>query len=173
MTILEEISADLAALSPRAIAQAESMLSEPEKGEVVIGTILSAQGRGFWALSLEYKRQSYLAAHAAAFDVTDEGERKQLTAKASRFNTLAEAVREVAWIVMKDEIGLAAYDPSSIGLRAGYQMVTCPDDDDEEKKTSRVGVAAVSLGSALGKALRNMLEGAEKPNPEPPKPKVQ
>jgi hypothetical protein len=176
MSILEEITKALEAIGPDDIARATAELKPVVKDEVIIGECGTEFIQKLWALRLVYHRRQSLSVHTYNFDAQDEEEKQHHLHLACRSDHLSAIVREMAWGEIKDVFGATAWTKESVGLRAGWVLVTCPPEtmtDLADQLEREVRVSGVKLGVLQGAVAQlfkgAMLLGAEEEEEEKPK----
>lgn len=124
----------LAKITPEQITQSSFNTGPPQKGETVLCVIEGDFARQLWALAREYDRQRDLAEHSYRYDQHSDTGREHLLRLGQRLEALAKVTRSLAWIEMRDEAGPSAWE-GTIGLRAGFTLVTCAEEEDEIQAT--------------------------------------
>lgn len=165
MNSLEKINHDLAEVTEDLIADSVRICHPVEEGEKVLAVAVSPSVRRLWALAFDYERQGRKLSYSALYDSRDRAELDVMIAQARMIDALGDAVRELAWIEVKNEIGIEAWKAASLGMRDGFTIVSTPVPRGE---ISIEGVTSVSqslmegLQQALGLRERGVVP-AKKP----------
>jgi hypothetical protein len=180
MTIFEELEQELTTVTDRMLEKVNSVLDDPAEGEEILATA-SLRAQRIWGLCADYRRRASLHEHAARFDLDTEEDKDVSRAACRRCNSMAELASNWAWLEVHAAIGVRGWR-ESVGVRKGFVIVTCKDDDEEEgveATMKSLGAIKVPLEGlmAFRSALKRMMEAREtdapKENPEDRKKKVQ
>lgn len=152
MTLLERIAADLDAITPDQIQYCTTSLDAPKPEEKILGTITDPHTHRLWAVAFEYCRRSRKLAYEGMYETVDKDARELVLAECRYLDDLGDAVREIAWCAVKQEIGPPAWEGGGVGLRAGFVAVAMP----EEAASKANLLGAIKLPAALGQMLAQM-----------------
>ena len=163
MNVIDEIIEGLVIITPEDIARVQSQFTPPEEGETVLAVVKSNYCHRLWTLAVQYDRQLSMNLHSAKFDTLDPAARNTLLVRAQRMADLERAVRAMAWVAIKDAMGLVFQSGTTIGIREGWKICSCPDSDDEPK------IAAIPIPMNLLRQIVSRFRNGEEEDPPPPK----
>lgn len=127
-TVLFDIQERLNELTADQFAAAERKLPPVNKKakETLIGVVESRSTRALWVLMASLKAQEMVAVGKAHTE-TDEHLEKDSRQHAVRLDMLWDIVNEWFWVQAKMDCSFFEMDSSTIGLRAGWNLVKFPD----------------------------------------------
>lgn len=159
MTVLEQITTDLAAITDDAVTKIAGYLQPIEKDDKPLGLVVSAHVHRLWALAVDYQRESMRLAYDVNYNTDNPADRPPIRQRARYLDTLADVVRDMAWLEMRQEVGESAWG-ESVGLREGFMLVATKEDS-----VQAVNVAAINIGEVISKILGSARASEEKEKP--------
>lgn len=158
MTIFEKIQIDLAAITDAMVQKTLARLSPKPEHETELAVISDPYIHRLWCLAESYGHQGIKLATQAHFEANDTADATTLRQQASYFDSLADVVRNVAWVEMKTRANSdRAWDAPQIGLRAGFTLVAPPDPPPGAPPERSLRVSAVSLPGAIADSLKEFM----------------